>query len=232
MKRLPLPVADLEIQKVEDETLVYDPVWTRIHLLNPPCARVFEACRNQEPAAAVERELGREGLRQALEAMHRAALLEKLPSRRPSRREILAGASAVLITPLVTSMSLPAAAAAASVCVTSPTTCTSAVQPAGGNSAGNGPQGCTSCCGSGSFACSTCPGACSTCFCMRLFFCSNNGANSTPCNAAPNGNICLPGSTDFPSNRICITPGGFFQQDCATARANAGAGLSYRCCRC
>jgi hypothetical protein len=122
----------LIIERIADETLVYDLERHQAHCLNRTAALVWEQCdgRNGVPeiAAALRRELGdaadEQLVWQSLERLSRARLLDDpvhrpdevpLPSRRQLAQQL--GTAAALAA--VTSIVAPGAQAAASTCIAS-----------------------------------------------------------------------------------------------------------------
>jgi hypothetical protein len=121
----------LVIERLADETLVYDLERHRAHCLNRTATLVWDGCDGRTSpavtAARLERELqvpGGEALVvSALQQLARARLLLDTPAAAaPSRRELLRGlglgAAAAMLLPAVESIVAPTAAQAAS-CVTS-----------------------------------------------------------------------------------------------------------------
>ena len=118
----------LVIERLAEETLVYDLGRHRAHCLNPAAALVWACCdgRTTRAAAAarLERELGVSAgealLRSGLDQLARARLLAERPAPEagPSRRALLRalglGAAAAALLPAVESIVAPTAAQAAS----------------------------------------------------------------------------------------------------------------------
>ena len=120
---LPARRSDLVIERLEDESVVYDPVRYRAHCLNQTARLVLEACNGKaslgQIAAQVRGELkvpiSGDVVRSALEKLSSAHLLEQRFPRSPrshavSRRKLIAaGVGAVVV-----SMAVPSAAFAVS----------------------------------------------------------------------------------------------------------------------
>lgn len=127
--------AALVVERLADETLVYDLKRHRAHCLNPAATLVWHACDGRTSVAAtamrLERELGLPAgealVWSGLDQLARARLLQEsrtpaAPRARPSRREVLRtlglSAAAAVLAPLVDSIVSPVAAQAGS-CLTS-----------------------------------------------------------------------------------------------------------------
>lgn len=130
--RLPIPAArqaDLIIQEVPEETLVYDLKNYKAHCLNRTAALVWKHCDGKHTAEQVARKLGREmgapvstevvwlAVRQLEKRKLLQEPVERLPgAARISRREVVRklGITAAVALPLVTSILAPQAVQAAS----------------------------------------------------------------------------------------------------------------------
>jgi hypothetical protein len=122
----------LVIERLADETLVYDLGRHRAHCLNAAAALVWDGCDGRTTVAAMaarlERELGLVGgealVRSGLHQLARARLLDGRPaigtgtSRRALLRALGLGTAAAALLPVVESIVAPTAAQAAS-CLTS-----------------------------------------------------------------------------------------------------------------
>ena len=124
---LPRRRPGLIVEKLEKETLVYDPKVDRMHCLNPTAALVFTCCDGKTPVSEVSRRLAeRLGgpadarlVHLTLRRLSRSRLVETLPEAsgaRLSRREVakalgLTGASVLL--PMIISVVAPTPASAA-----------------------------------------------------------------------------------------------------------------------
>jgi hypothetical protein len=102
-------------ETVDDELLVYDLERDRAHCLTPAAAAVWRACDGERTPAQIARVAGLDEavVAQALRELAEAHLL-RAPARKkrgPSRRDVLVAA---VVAPLVLSISVPAAAQAAS----------------------------------------------------------------------------------------------------------------------
>jgi coenzyme PQQ synthesis protein D (PqqD) len=123
---------DLVIERLAEETLVYDLRRHRAHCLNPAASLVWQCCDGRTTVAAVARRLARELplpvdealVWTGLEQLARARLLGDRPaavavgSRRELVRALGLGAAAAVLLPVVESIVSPTAAQAAS-CLTS-----------------------------------------------------------------------------------------------------------------
>lgn len=133
--RRPIPAArqaDLIIQEVPEETLVYDLKNHKAHCLNRTAALVWKHCDGKQTASEVarkvEKELGApvstEVVWLAVHQLEKKKLLQEPVERfygasRVSRREVVRrlGITAAVALPLVTSILAPQAVQAASGCV-------------------------------------------------------------------------------------------------------------------
>lgn len=117
--------AELVVQHLSDETLVYDLARHQAHCLNPIAARVWRLCDGQTPVAALatrlSKELGGEAAEDvvwlALDQLARAHLLRERPTRpkgspRHSRREVLRRLGQAALLPAVASIVAPTPAEA------------------------------------------------------------------------------------------------------------------------
>ena len=128
MKRLPFPrVQDLVVRELAGELVVYDSARHRAFCLNPTVASIWKSCEGgASPAQArlrLEGELGRsvpdDVVSLGLDQLRSAGLLDDSSSdttRHPSRREVLrrVGAAGAALLPVVASLAVPPAVAAAS----------------------------------------------------------------------------------------------------------------------
>jgi hypothetical protein len=128
----PARKADLVIQEVEGETLVYDLKSHKAHCLNPTAALVWKLCDGRRTAAQIAQKLEEqlhatvtsEVVWLAVGQLERLKLLKEpvkgVPdSARISRRELgrrMGMATALLALPLITSINAPAAIQAVSGC--------------------------------------------------------------------------------------------------------------------
>jgi len=135
--RLPRRRPGLIVERLEKETLVYDPKVDRMHCLNPPAALVFSHCDGKTSVSEVSRRLAeRLGgpadsrlVHLTLRRLSRSRLLESGPDDRSghlSRREVakalgLTGSS--LLLPVIISVVAPTPASAAT-CVKATGCCT------------------------------------------------------------------------------------------------------------
>jgi hypothetical protein len=111
--------ADVVLEELPDELLVYDLKRHRAHCLNRAAAAVFRACDGRRDLAALvaeaQKTLGpdadEELVHAALEELSRARLIEHAPARPVSRRKVL---RALALAPAVLSILAPRAAQAAS----------------------------------------------------------------------------------------------------------------------
>jgi hypothetical protein len=105
----------LVVQSIDGELIVYDPETHNAHSLNRPAAAVFGCIDGKTPVSAIARKLGaaasERSVRVALERLSEAGLL-KAPVA-AGRRAIVRGL-AVAAVPVVTSIVVPKANAAAS----------------------------------------------------------------------------------------------------------------------
>ena len=118
----------LVIERLADETLVYDRQRHRAHCLNPAATLVWECCDGRTTVVATATRLARELtvtphetiVWTALEQLGRARLLVERPAAAavPSRRELIRllglGAATAMLLPVVESIVSPTAAQAAS----------------------------------------------------------------------------------------------------------------------
>lgn len=110
---------NLVVDRVGDETVVYDSNTHKAHSLNRVAEAVWRLCDGNstvgEISAALKQQLEPSAdtavVEAALVELRRAKLLENVP-RLPTRRQISAGAA--LLVPVVTSILVPTAAAAKS----------------------------------------------------------------------------------------------------------------------
>jgi len=126
----PVKKSGLVVQDLGDEVIVYDPLSHRAHALNRTAALVFERLDGKHDVSAVARHVGRAMERPAQKALVTAAINElssagllETPVDALPRRAMLRGLAAGL-TPLVISVSVPAAASAQS-CLNAFATCVS-----------------------------------------------------------------------------------------------------------
>ena len=228
------------IQSIGDELLVYDPIHARAHNLSSTAAKIYQACEEGKwDQKALEAEFGREVVMNTLVELEKAKLILWKPPAKLGRREFLAAAAFV---PVLSSITVPAPAAAAS--VTCGTTggqagCLSGgvFSGTGGGATGLGPTGCVSCCGNATGTCSICPSQCRVCQCMARYICSDDGVTAKPCNTTSNTrDICTAGTTDYSdnfSNCINLNPADTNRRlSCADARMGAGNRFQYICCAC
>lgn len=119
---------ELIVERLPEETLVYDLRRHRAHCLNAALAWVWDRCDGRTSPEELARRLGKpeseEIVRVALSQLSQAGLLETKLSRletggRCSRRELVRrlGQAAAVAVPVVVSIHSPAAAAAGSDCV-------------------------------------------------------------------------------------------------------------------
>lgn len=110
---------DLIVQRVGDEVIVYDQVSHRAHSLNRTAALVFERLDGKNDLEGVARKVGKEFGTSARKGIVAAAVNELAaadllqPGAALPRRSVLRGLAAGLL-PVVVSIPVPAAAAAAS----------------------------------------------------------------------------------------------------------------------
>jgi hypothetical protein len=113
--------ADVVVQEIGGETIVYDRLSDAAHALDPVAARVFRSATGErsvaELAALVSAELGvaRDGgaTERALRELEAADLLERAASggaaaRRLGRRQVLRRLAAAAVVPMVASIAVPA----------------------------------------------------------------------------------------------------------------------------
>lgn len=121
----------LVIQHLEGETLVYDRDTHQAHCLNPFASRLWEACDGRRTMADL-RTTGKwseDEVVRGIDHLGRAGLLKAPPSMKPTRRHALARLGRVAAVPVMVSILVPDAAAAASCdpnnapCTTSATCC-------------------------------------------------------------------------------------------------------------
>ena len=124
----PVKKNGLVVQDLGDEVIVYDPVSHRAHALNRAAALVFERLDGKHTIEAIARHVGRAFEKSPQKALVTAAINElaasgllETPLDALPRRVMLRGLAAGL-TPLVISVSVPAAAAAQS-CLNAFATC-------------------------------------------------------------------------------------------------------------
>lgn len=120
---------DLVMTETQDDLLVYDPETHALHTLNPVLAKVFRRCDGTVSIEDLVQKtgLGEDAVRLAVAQLHEAGLLEgtspiieaPVGSRRRFLRNVGIGAS----LPVITSVTVPMASAAASV------TCTPSGEP-------------------------------------------------------------------------------------------------------
>jgi hypothetical protein len=117
--------ADLIVQEVDEETLVYDRVRHKAHCLNGTAAKVWRACDGTRGEREIARGLGREFdspqgaavVSLALRKLRRAHLLEGDPSRREVVRRLALTGAVGIVLPTVLSILAPTPGYAASGCV-------------------------------------------------------------------------------------------------------------------
>lgn len=105
--------ADLVIEEMAEETLVYSGAAQKAYCLNGPCTHIFKLCDGSRDVEALVRESGLEQrtVQACLAILHEQDLLESAPAL--PRRELLKGALAALPLVLVVAAPEPAAAASA-----------------------------------------------------------------------------------------------------------------------
>ena len=122
--------AELVVEELPDELLVYDTLRHKAHCLNSSAAQVFRMCDGRTSVDAAAAALAHAGLpggvevvEFALAELERAELLEaappvtrRAPSRRTALRRIGLIAGASLALPLIQSIVAPSVAQAASAC--------------------------------------------------------------------------------------------------------------------
>ena len=163
--KMPQLAEGIVLQSVGEELLIYDQRTDHIHSLNESMALVARACDGETDCSEVAARVGEQHLNEALHELSRRRLVNQYweRDRFTSRRKFLKVAS--IAVPVVTSMMLPQAAAAASgSCID----CTGTEFDCGACTGING--GCSCCGGTGS----PCPG--SSCICL-----SNKTASGTSC---------------------------------------------------
>jgi hypothetical protein len=109
-------------ERLGDELVVYDTVTRSAHCLSADAARVWALCDGQRSPEELAHELGGvpEQVRRALQELGDAGLLESVPlaahriSRRDAAKRIATIGAAAIGAPLIYSVAIPRAAAAAS----------------------------------------------------------------------------------------------------------------------
>lgn len=229
-------------QTVNEEMLLYVPETQKSHYLKAEATQVYQQCNgrtSRKQVAAALGDGGNERLELILEELGSNQLINIEDTPRLDRRAFLAAASKVgLALPLITTLTISSPAAAQSAgCVTPP--CAPLTMT--GGASGNGPSGCTSCCGPGALgACTTCPGDCPNCSCLVEVRCSNDGVTGVLCNTT-GADICQVGSNDFVNNNPTLQGNGCIQvgvvggiaRSCSAAKAGTPAvNQVYFCCEC
>lgn len=177
--------ADLVIQEMPDEVLVYDMQTNKAHCLNGTAASVWKSCDGRNTVADIAGLLGKTGgsvpedlVWLAIDQLNEKNLLDASAEAAPkfsgiNRREVIkkVGLAAVIALPIVTSLVAPTVASAGSVCANPGCTCTlgTTCAVAGGCAcnSGTGTNNCPSQCTGGCTACTvangqtTCTGTCS-----------------------------------------------------------------------
>ena len=224
---LPAKVNDCVAQRVGEETLIYNPADAQAHLLNPTCTLVYERCDGKSHYEAVAQELGAEVVVESLTKLEAAGLV-KVSS--IGRRQFVTAAALTLAAPSIVPLMTPAPAQAASVtcgqdCITR--SCITLNQPPNGLHP-TGP--CATCCGTcigAALNCSSCPGDCASCNCMRSMNIIGGAAGSCLGDTVTAFRSCLRADGDG----VC-TPAAACQANCNAARAAAIAAsvTQYACC--
>ena len=145
MKGLMIPKArkaELVVQEVSDEVLVYDLRTNRAHCLNETAAFVWKSCDGKNSVEEIgkkcQRDSGKpvseEMIWLAIEQLGKRELLEKpveVVFEGQTRREALKriGLGAMIALPIVTSLTAPTAALAGTICANPVCTCTLGAGP-------------------------------------------------------------------------------------------------------
>ncbi|HSK72114.1 MAG TPA: PqqD family protein [Pyrinomonadaceae bacterium] len=140
MKGLMIPKArkaELVVQEVSDEVLVYDLRTNRAHCLNETAAFVWKSCDGKNSVVEIgkkcQRESGKpvseEMIWLAIEQLGKRELLEapvEVVFEGQTRREALKriGLGAMIALPIITSLTAPTAALAGTICANPACTCT------------------------------------------------------------------------------------------------------------
>ena len=108
--------AGLLIERLDDETLVYDKDSHRAHCLNGFASRLWDSCTGAQSIGQMARAEGWSDavIIRGLEDLANAGLLHEPPPKEPTRRRALAQLGRVAAIPAVVSILVPDAAAAAS----------------------------------------------------------------------------------------------------------------------
>lgn len=106
----------LVVQRLDEETLVYDQDSHRAHRLSPFAGRLWEACdgRRTIPELSEIRDASASKVAQGLKELSSAGLLEEAPAEGPTRRRILGRLGRAAAAPAVVSILVPARAQAQS----------------------------------------------------------------------------------------------------------------------
>ncbi|HSK74199.1 MAG TPA: PqqD family protein [Pyrinomonadaceae bacterium] len=140
MKGFEVPAArkaELVVQEVSDEVLVYDLRTNRAHCLNETAAFVWKSCNGENSVVEISRKcqketgkpVSEEMIWLAIDQLGKRDLLEKrieIEFQGQTRREALKkiGLGAMIALPIITSLTAPTAALAGTICANPACTCT------------------------------------------------------------------------------------------------------------
>jgi hypothetical protein len=182
--------ARLAVQCVGDELVVYDSLTHQAHCLSPDAVAVWELADGVRTCAEIGDELGRDAglVRQAVDELRQVSLMEDPSSNGLSRREaakrLAKVGGAAFAAPLIYSVAVPMAAAAAS-CASQGSTVTCGIAAGDCNAA------------AGQFG--TVVGT--TCSCYQ-------GASNTTCYYTTNATgSCVPSGGNCAGAKTCCAPG-------------------------
>ncbi len=171
----------LAVQRVDDELVVYDSLTHRAHCLAPHAVSVWELADGERTCAEIGYELGRDAdfVRQAVEQLRGIQLLEDQGpisiSRRDAAKRIAKIGGATMAAPLIYSVMVPSAAAAAS-CIAN-----GGADPSLSNCKGTDPKCCSGSCrkatGNNTICCADTGSSCTT----GAQCCSQTCANTGVC---------------------------------------------------
>lgn len=161
-------------ERVDDELVVYDEQAHTAHSLSAAAAMVWERCDGKTAVDEIASKLGlkAELVERAVEELRGSRLLDEVPtgySRREAAKRIAQVGGAALAAPLIYSVAVPTAAAAASTCPAGQTlcngsclTCSGNGKTCGGGSCNGGGNCCSGvccnniCCGFGALCVGSC----------------------------------------------------------------------------
>ncbi len=220
MSLMPTQISDLLIQEIDSEIIAYSHSDARVVYLNPIAGLVFRHCQGQSTkedvchliAANFEASDPQELLEQSLDLLSEHKLIKDGSTSLGSRRDFLKRlGTAAALAPVITSITVPAPASAASCKPLGTTPCAAAAE----------------CCGSvADRRCfnNSCTGGISMC-CVRFSGTGcTPGVNSTCCNPSSqiNCNVCCSSGPFINQCRLGIGSSCFDNSDCCSNNCGGG----------